>query len=83
MGYCRADVARVAFLAGSLATSFSAWTYIGYPGTIYKCGLAFAGLYSIVIPFTGALFLKRQWMLGRRFGFVTPVEQYRAIFDSH
>ncbi len=72
------------FLLAASATSFSAWTYIGHPGTVYTGGLAyaFAGLYAITIPFTGALFIKRQWMLGRRFGFVTPPDQYRAIFDS-
>jgi solute:Na+ symporter, SSS family len=72
------------FLLAASATSFSAWTFIGHPGTIYSTGLAyaFAGLYAITIPFTGALFIKRQWMLGRRYGFVTPPEQYRAMFDS-
>lgn len=72
------------FLLAASATSFSAWTYIGHPGTIYSTGLAyaFAGLYAITIPFTGAIFIKRQWMLGRRYGFVTPPEQYRAVFDS-
>lgn len=72
------------FLLAASATSFSAWTYIGHPGTIYAAGLpyAYAGLYAITIPFTGALFIKRQWMLGRRFGFVTPPEQYRSLLDS-
>ncbi|WP_439577340.1 sodium:solute symporter family protein [Elioraea sp.] len=73
------------FLLAASVTSFSAWTYMGHPGTVYAGGLAyaFAGLYAITIPFTGALFLKRQWMLGRRYGFITPPEQYRTIFDSN
>lgn len=72
------------FMLAASATSFSAWTYIGHPGTIYAGGMAyaFAGLYAITIPFTGVLFIKRQWMMGRRFGFVTPPEQYGAILDS-
>ena len=72
------------FVLAATATSFSGWTYIGHPGTIYHAGLAyaFAGLYAITIPFTGVLFLKRQWILGRRYGFVTPPEMYRKIFDS-
>ncbi len=73
------------FMLAASVTSFSAWTYMGHPGTVYSGGIAyaFAGLYAITIPFTGALFLKRQWMLGRRYGFVTPPEQYRTIFDSY
>jgi SSS family solute:Na+ symporter len=73
------------FVLSASATSFSAWTYMGHPGTVYAGGIAyaFAGLYAITIPFTGALFIKRQWMLGRRYGFVTPPEQYRTIFDSY
>jgi solute:Na+ symporter, SSS family len=73
------------FMLAASVTSFSAWTYMGHPGTVYAGGIAyaFAGLYAITIPFTGALFLKRQWMLGRRYGFITPPEQYRAIFDSN
>lgn len=73
------------FMLAASVTSFSAWTYMGHPGTVYAGGMAyaFAGLYAITIPFTGALFLKRQWMLGRRYGFITPPEQYRTIFDSN
>jgi solute:Na+ symporter, SSS family len=73
------------FMLAASVTSFSAWTYMGHPGTVYAGGIAyaFAGLYAITIPFTGALFLKRQWMLGRRYGFITPPEQYRTIFDSN
>lgn len=72
------------FMLAASATSFSAWTYIGHPGSISASGMAyaFAGLYAITIPFTGVLFIKRQWMLGRRFGFVTPPEQYGAILNS-
>jgi solute:Na+ symporter, SSS family len=73
------------FMLAASATSFSAWTYMGHPGTIYASGMAYAyaGLYAITIPFTGALFIKRQWMLGRRYGFITPPEQYRTILDSY
>jgi len=32
----------------------------------------YASFYTITIPFTGVMYLKRQWMLGKRFGYVTP-----------
>ncbi len=37
---------------------------------------------AITIPFTGVIFLKRQWMLGKRFGFVTPGEMLATYFKS-
>ncbi len=49
---------------------------MGHPGLIYRDGFqyAYASFYAITIPFTGVIFLKRQWMLGKRFGYVTPGE---------
>jgi SSS family solute:Na+ symporter len=64
------------FVLAATATSFSGWTFMGHPGLIYRDGFqyAYASFYAITIPFTGVMFLKRQWMLGKRFGFVTPGE---------
>ncbi|MCB1804686.1 MAG: sodium:solute symporter family protein [Candidatus Competibacteraceae bacterium] len=72
------------FVLAATATSFSGWTFVGHPGTIYTDGFqyAYASFYAITIPFTGVLFLKRQWMLGKRFGFVTPGEMLYAYFKS-
>jgi Na+/proline symporter len=64
------------------ATSFSGWTFMGHPGLLYRDGFqyAYASFYAITIPFTGVIFLKRQWMLGKRFGFVTPGEMLAHYF---
>ncbi len=72
------------FVLAATATSFSGWTFMGHPGLIYRDGFpyAYASFYAITIPFTGVLFLKRQWMLGKRFGFVTPGEMLSAYFKS-
>ena len=45
------------FVLAATATSFSGWTFVGHPGTIYKVGLpyAFASFYAITIPFTGGV----------------------------
>ena len=71
------------FVLAATATSFSRWTY-GHPGLIYRDGFpyAYASFYAITIPFTGVLFLKRQWMLGKKFGFVTPGEMFSEYFKS-
>ena len=72
------------FVLAATATSFSGWTFMGHPGLIYRDGLpyAYASFYAITIPFTGVLFLKRQWMIGKRFGFVTPGEMLSDYFRS-
>ena len=70
------------FVLAATATSFSGWTFVGHPGLEYRDGFpyAFASFYAITIPLTGVLFLKRQWMLGKRFGFVTPGEMLAEYF---
>ncbi len=70
------------FVLAATATSFSGWTFMGHPGLVYRDGFqyAYASFYAITIPFTGVIFLKRQWMLGKRFGFVTPGEMLSEYF---
>ncbi|MGD8571038.1 MAG: sodium:solute symporter family protein [Gammaproteobacteria bacterium] len=72
------------FVLAATATSFSGWTFMGHPGLLYRDGFqyAYASFYAITIPFTGVIFLKRQWILGKRFGFVTPGEMLSAYFKS-
>ncbi len=70
------------FVLAATATSFSGWTFMGHPGLLYRDGFqyAYASFYAITIPFTGVMFLKRQWILGKRFGFVTPGEMLATYF---
>ena len=72
------------FVLAATATSFSGWTFMGHPGLLYRDGFqyAYASFYAITIPFTGVMFLKRQWMLGKRFGFITPGEMLATYFKS-
>jgi len=72
------------FVLAATATSFSGWTFMGHPGLVYRDGFqyAYASFYAITIPFTGIIFLKRQWILGKRFGFVTPGEMFSEYFKS-
>jgi len=72
------------FVLAATATSFSGWTFMGHPGLVYRDGFqyAYASFYAITIPFTGIMFLKRQWILGKRFGFVTPGEMFAEYFKS-
>jgi Na+/proline symporter len=72
------------FILAATATSFSGWTFMGHPGLVYRDGFqyAYASFYTITIPFTGVLFLKRQWILGKRFGYVTPGEMLSDYFQG-
>ena len=72
------------FVLAATATSFSGWTFMGHPGLIYRDGFqyAYASFYAITIPFTGVMFLKRQWILGKRFGYVTPGEMLSDYFKG-
>jgi len=72
------------FILAATATSFSGWTFMGHPGLVFRDGFqyAYASFYAITIPFTGVMFLKRQWMLGKRFGYVTPGEMFSDYFQG-
>ncbi len=75
---------RWAFVFAATATSFSGWIFLGLPGLLKPDGFlyAYASFYAIAIPFAGVILLKRQWMLGKHFGFVTPGEMLSHYFRS-
>ncbi len=74
----------LAFLLAATAASFSGWTFIGHPGLIWRDGLAyaFASFYVLTIPITGTFFNKRVWLMGKRYGFITPGDMYAYYFNS-
>ena len=73
------------FVLAATATSFSGWTFVGHPGKILIDGLpyAFASFYALTIPFTGVLFLRRQWVVGRAFEHITPGEMYSQYYGGN
>ncbi len=72
------------FVVSATAMSFSGWTFLGHPAMVFRDGLSFAqtSLCAIAIPLTGVLFLKRQWLLGKRFGYVTSGEMFGHYFGG-
>jgi solute:Na+ symporter, SSS family len=74
----------IAFLMAASAASFSGWTFIGHPGAIWSAGLvyAFCSMYVVMIPLTGTFFAKRNWLLGKRYGFITPGDMYAYYYNS-
>ena len=73
------------FVLAATATSFSGWTFVGHPGKILTDGLpyAFASFYALTIPFTGVLFLRRQWILGQSFNYITPGQMYSDYYGGN
>ena len=73
------------FVLAATATSFSGWTFVGHPGKIFTDGLpyAFASFYALTIPFTGVLFLSRQWVLGKAYRYITPGEMYSDYYGGN
>lgn len=74
--YFLADRATPAwlFVLSATALSVTGWLAIGHPAMVHADGLAYAetALGAIGIPLAGILFLKRQWLLARRFAYATP-----------
>ena len=72
------------FVLASTGTIFSGWVFILYPSLTLANGLSFAttSLAAIVTPLIGILVMKRQWMLSKKFGFVTASEMISTYFKS-
>ena len=73
------------FVLAATAISFSGWTFVGHPGKIFTDGLpyAFASFYALTIPLTGVLFLRRQWVLGKAYNYITPGEMYTDYYGGN
>lgn len=72
------------YILAATATSFSGWTFISHPGLIFSDGFqaSLISFYAITIAFSGVLFLKRQWLLGQRYQFVTPGDMFSTYYQS-
>ena len=72
------------FLFIATATSFSGTAFLMNPVIIFRDGFqsSYISFVVIIIPLTGVLFLRRQWMLSARFGYLTPGEMFYAYFKS-
>jgi len=67
------------------AGTFAGWTFLGQPAQSFEDGLQYvnASFFVISIPLAGVLVLKRQWMLGQKYGYATPGEMYRGYFGGN
>lgn len=72
------------FIMGATSASYAGWIFIAQPGLILRDGLSagYLGFTAIVIPLGGIFFMKRQWMLSKRFGFLTSGELLESYYES-
>ena len=73
------------FALAVTAVSFGGWTFIGHPGLVFRDGFQFvsASAYAIAVPLASVVLLKRQWLLGQRFGYMTAGEMFSDYFGGH
>ena len=69
-----------------MATQYSALTFLGFPGTMYRTGLggyvAITGMYIGISALYWLLFGARTWKLGRAFGHMTPADTFAHFYES-
>lgn len=73
------------FVLAATVTSLTGWASISLPAIFFQDGFPSASLAlcAVTIPLAGVLFLKRQWILSRHFGYVTPAELFSDYFGGH
>jgi SSS family solute:Na+ symporter len=69
-----------------MATQYSALTFLGFPGTMYRSGLggyvAITGMYIGFAALYWLVFAARTWKVGRAFGHITPADTFSHFYES-
>ncbi len=73
------------FALAATAVSFGGWAFIGHPGLVFRDGFQYvnASFFAVAVPLAGVILLKRQWILGKRFGYMTAGEMLEDYFGGH
>lgn len=67
------------------ATNISAFAYLGGPGGAYHLGLGFFGFLATTTSMSAIFFYVigyRSWLLGKKFGYMTPAELFGKRYAS-
>ena len=72
------------FVLFATGASFGGWALMGYPALLMRDGFQFAQLsmVAVTVPMTGVLFFKRQWLLSKLHGYITPGEMLSDYFGG-
>ena len=73
------------FALAATAVTLASWTFMGFPGLVYRDGFQFVNtaFYGIAVGLGGVLLHKRQWLLGQRYGYMTSGEMLSDYFRGH
>jgi SSS family solute:Na+ symporter len=78
-------IGPVVFLASLFGTNMTAFTILGSSGHAFNNGIVTYGLMAsssaLIIPLTLFFVGTRMWSLGKRFGFMTPVQMFRDRWE--
>ena len=86
-GYFLANrsLGQYVFLLSLFGTNMTAFTILGSAGHAFANGIVTFGLMgsssALLIPMGLYLFGPRVWALGKRYGFITPVQMYRDRWE--
>ena len=74
-----------AYFALITSVVFSGIIFFFQPSLIFLNGLPFSvtSLFVITIPLVGVIFSKRQWLLSKKYGYLTPSEMVSDYFKSN
>ena len=78
------NVSSWVFFFAATAATFAGLTVISQASLIYHDGFQYVGtaFIAITVPLGSIFFFKRQWMLSRKFGYITPGEMYYDYYKS-
>lgn len=72
------------FVIAVSAAMFAGWTVTGHPGQVFRDGFQYvnATLFVITVPLAGVLVQKRQWLMAKKYGYVTAGDLYSHYFGE-
>ena len=78
------NVSSWVFFFAATAATYAGLITLSQTGLIFNDGFQYVGtsFIAITIPLGSVLFFKRQWMLSRKYGYITPGEMYYDYYRS-
>ena len=78
------NISSWVFFFAATAATFAGLISVSQTGLIFLDGFQYVGtsFIAITIPLGSILFFKRQWMLSRKYGYITPGEMYYDYYKS-
>ena len=78
------NISSWVFFFAATAATFAGLTVISQTSLVFHDGFQYVGtaFVAITVPLGSIFFFKRQWMLSRKFGYITPGEMYYDYYKS-